>query len=602
MVSWKDMIRRRLLEKIPGGRWSLLQIGLLVLLLPLLPFYGGAPGLRPVFDVLGEMSLVLGFVGLVRLAWVGKRENPPWMVAAMGILIGLGGEIVRQIREFQVGHPIQTPGWGLYFLCAFVTCALGILFLPQSKDLRAQIRSRLRFQLDFFSHIVGIAYLQLSVAIFPRIEQWPSHTLVQNLVELSTPFVTLFLAFATGDAVVRRRQTGRQELALRLLAAASIWNLMGDTCFSVLLLKDSATIFAFRHWLLVLVSLGTSMTAWMLSESPDEQQGERRSTLFDEIILPQLLLAIPFLFLGVFWFAGVASPTHVVVALFLTLISVMARLVVFSVDIHGTLKAKDQAFSDLRSAQSHLVENGKLSALGSLVAGVAHELNTPLGNALTATTNMSSQLAAFRARLHGDTLSRNSLEKFLGNLDQGAAILQASLERSAELVRSFKQVGVEQSLEPSQEIVLKPFLEQVASIQAPVLRSQRHTLWIDCPSEMKVILPRLMLTQIVNQILHNASLHGYGEETPGEIWLKASTYEGDLVLTVRDTGNGMDAATLEHLYEPFFTTSRGKGHTGLGAHVVHSLVTRRLGGRIDVESSPGEGCLVRIEIPAVVLE
>lgn len=595
------MMHWRKIERLPGGWWSVAQGLLLFLLLLLLPTYLRAGATRSLFDVLAAASLVLGFAGVLRLAWRGKQENPPWLVAALGILMGLGGEMVRQILEIWAGHPIRTPLWGIYFLLSFMVCATGILFLPQMEGWKSLLRSRLRFQLDFLSHIAGIAYLQLAVAIFPRLEECSRHSFLENAVELVTPFMTLFLAFATGDAVVRKRQTGRQEVALRLLAMASVWNLMGDTCFSVLLLQDNPLIIAFRHWLLVLVSLGTSMTAWMLSERAEDGREERQSTLFDELILPQVLLLVPFLFLGVFWAAGVAQPTHVVIALFLTLVSVLTRLVVFSIDIHKALKANEHALADLRSAQAHMVENGKLSALGSLVAGVAHELNTPLGNALTATTNMASQISAFRLRLQGDTLSKASLDKFLVNLDQGAGILVASLERSAELVRSFKQVGVEQSLEPSREIMLKQFLEQVASLLAPTLRKHHHTLWIDCENDVKVILPRLMLTQIINQILRNASLHGYGDGVAGEIWVKASVDKNDLLLEIRDEGMGMDPQTLERLYEPFFTTGRGKGHIGLGAHVVHSLVTRRLGGRIDVVSAPGKGCRVEIELPGVVL-
>lgn len=591
----------RKIEQLPGGKWSLAQIGLLLLLLLFLPLYPQLPAVRFWYDCVAACSLVLGFAGLARLAWACKREHKPWLVAAFGILLGLGGAMVRQILELWAGHPIQTPAWGTYFLVSFVVCALGILFLPQEANWKAQLRSRLRFQLDFLSHIAGIAYLQLSVAIFPRIAQWDKHTLAENLVELSTPFVTLFLAFATGDAVVRRRQSGRMELALRLLAMASVWNLMGDTCFSVLLLKDSPLIFAFRHWIIVLVALGTSMTAWMLSEPVLDGRGERESTLFDELILPQMLLVVPFLFLGVFWAAGVAGPTHVVIALFLTLVSVMTRMLLFSIDSHRMLKANEHALADLRSAQAHMVENGKLSALGSLVAGVAHELNTPLGSALTATTNMASQVSAFRMRLQGDTLSKAGLEKFLSNLETGSNILVASLERSAELVRSFKQVSVEQSLEPSREIMMHAFLEQVANLLAPTLRKHHHTLWLDCPKDLKVILPRLMLTQIINQILRNASLHGYGDDVAGEIWVKVVAHGNDFLMEIRDEGTGMDPQTLERLYEPFFTTGRGKGFIGLGAHVVHSLVTRRLGGRIEVESAPGKGCLVRIELPGVVL-
>ena len=590
------------LDRIPGGRWTQVQMAHALLLLMILPFLSQGAAVRQFFELLATLSLMLGFAGQARLAWMGWKERSSWMVAALGILMGLGGVMVRQALELVLNRQLKGDGWDMYFLVSFCVCAAGILFLPKVQAWSEQMHSGIRFQLDYFSQIAGIAFLQIALAIFPRFERVFQYGWKDNALLVLTPIVTLMLSFATADAVVRKRQTGRQELALRLFALASIWNLMSDTCYDVLSGQDNMTIFHFRHWILVMVSLGTSMSAWMLSERDGDDYESYRSTFFDELILPQLLLIVPLLFLGIFWGTGMAQPGQVIIALLLMLLSVMVRLVLFAIDAHKSLKQKEQALADLRSAQAHLVENGKLSALGSLVAGVAHELNTPLGNALTASSNMSAQLSGFRMRINGDTLSKAALEKFMHTLEQGFDIVGASLERSAELVRSFKQVAVEQTLEPSVYLHMQPFLEQVLRMTSQNGSRPEHSIVLNCPADLKVFLPRMTLVQVLNQLLCNARSHGLTEGVSGTVKLNARVLDGGLVLEVVDDGEGMSAETLDRLFEPFFTTRRGRGNVGLGAHLVHSLVTRRMGGQIDVSSSPGKGCRVRIELPGVVQE
>jgi signal transduction histidine kinase len=589
------------LEKIPGRGWSLAQLGLAVLLLPALPFYDRQSVVRESFEVLAAVSLFLGFAGQSRLVWSGLQERSSWSLAASGILLGLGGAMVRQILELALEAPLMGKAWDALFFVAFLMCALGIVFLPRMPEGKEGFRSRLRFQLDYFTHVVGVAYLQLTVVILPLLRQWRESPSLWNAWDLSRPLLALFLSLATADAVVRKRQVGRQELALRLLAMASVVNLMGDTCFNVLSRHDDPILFGFRHWLLILVSLGTSSSAWILSEKIGVEESFARRSFLSELIFPQAMLVIPLIFIGIFWAAGVVPGTTVAMALFLMLLSVIVRIVVFAVDAQKDLQQKEQAIADLRSAQFHMVENGKLSALGSLVAGVAHELNTPLGNALTATTNIAAQLSVFRQRLVGKQLPRANLEKFLENLDQGTAILTTSLERSAELVRSFKQVRVEPTLEPSGIIPVRLFLEQFTRILASTMHLGGHVLEIECDATLKAILPKMTLTQILDQLLRNAQSHGFADRERGTIWLCAWPQASSLCLDVRDDGIGMDAATLAHLYEPFFTTRRNMGNLGLGAHFVHSLVTQRLGGKIEAHSRLGEGTTISIEIPGVVL-
>ena len=265
-------------------------------------------------------------------------------------------------------------------------------------------------------------------------------------------------------------------------------------------------------------------------------------------------------------------------------------------------RAKDQAdvaLVELRRTQDNLVRAEKLASLGQLVAGVAHEINTPLGIALTTGTLMSDEARTFRTGLTAGTLSRSRLNHFVDRVEEGATLLCTNLTRAADLVQGFKQVAVDRVSDESRSVVLATWLDDLLASLRPMLRKGGHTVERACPEDLVIDTNPGVLAQIVTNLIANAVVHGFRAGEPGRIAVDVSERDGGLVrMEVRDTGQGIPPEHLDRIFDPFFTTARSAGSTGLGMHIVHNLVTAKLGGRIALTSELGQGTAVQVEFPA----
>lgn len=265
-------------------------------------------------------------------------------------------------------------------------------------------------------------------------------------------------------------------------------------------------------------------------------------------------------------------------------------------------RAKDQAdiaLVELRRTQDNLVRAEKLASLGQLVAGVAHEINTPLGIALTTGTLMSDEARTFRTGLAAGTLSRSRLNHFVDRVEEGATLLCTNLTRAADLVQGFKQVAVDRVSDESRSVVLATWLDDLLASLRPMLRKGGHTVERACPEDLVIDTNPGVLAQIVTNLIANAVVHGFRAGEPGRIAVDVSERDGGLVrMEVRDTGQGIPPEHLDRIFDPFFTTARSAGSTGLGMHIVHNLVTAKLGGRIALTSELGQGTVVQVEFPA----
>ncbi|MBB2962247.1 sensor histidine kinase [Methylobacterium sp. R2-1] len=264
-------------------------------------------------------------------------------------------------------------------------------------------------------------------------------------------------------------------------------------------------------------------------------------------------------------------------------------------------RAKDQAdnaLQDLHQAQDDLIRAEKLASLGQLVAGVAHEINTPLGIALTTATLVRDETRAFQGLVTAGTLSRSRLTHFVDRVGEGSQLLCANLTRAADLVHGFKQVAVDRASDERRRFDLDVWLGELLASLQPMLRKGGHRIERDDPSGIVVDTYPGVLAQVVTNLVANAVVHGFaGAERPGTITVRVS-HAGSLVrLEVSDDGGGIAPEHLGRIFDPFFTTARSHGSTGLGMHIVHNLVTAKLQGRIAVESEPGRGTLVRLEFP-----
>jgi signal transduction histidine kinase len=259
--------------------------------------------------------------------------------------------------------------------------------------------------------------------------------------------------------------------------------------------------------------------------------------------------------------------------------------------------ALNEALNSLQEAQSELVRQEKLASLGRLVAGVAHEINTPLGICVTATSHLVQELKLTREDLAAGTLNEDGLNDFLEIVDQSLRIMTTNTQRAAALVRSFKQVAVDQSSDDIRTFRLRSYLDEVLLSLQPKLKGKPVQIAIDCATDIELESFPGAVSQIVTNLVMNSLVHGFEGDVPGHITIAARLDNEHLVFDYSDDGAGMDTETLAKLFDPFFTTKRGLGGSGLGAHILYNLVTGPLGGTVKVKSKPGEGLTYHLRFP-----
>jgi PAS domain S-box-containing protein len=266
-------------------------------------------------------------------------------------------------------------------------------------------------------------------------------------------------------------------------------------------------------------------------------------------------------------------------------------------------KAKDAAeaaLRNLRDTQNSLIEAEKLAALGRLVAGVAHEVNNPVGISLTVASSLERKIAMFSEEVARGELRRSSLNEFIESNRDAASQLVANLNRAAELIQSFKQVAADRNYSDQRTFDLADLTEQVVMSLKPGLRKQNLALSVDCK-------PNLMMNsypgpygQVLTNLFLNSVAHAFPNGSGGAVEIKISEAGNDYVeILFADNGIGMTPDVRRRAFDPFFTTRRDQGGTGLGLHIVYSIVTNRLGGRLNLRSEPGEGTKIQIILPRV---
>lgn len=248
----------------------------------------------------------------------------------------------------------------------------------------------------------------------------------------------------------------------------------------------------------------------------------------------------------------------------------------------------------LSHAQNELIETEKMASLGRLVAGVAHEVNTPLGVSITALSFLNDQLAGLRKRIGVDV--EPQLFEAIAAAEKMA---ETNVERAAKLVRNFKEVAVDQSLSSIRRVLVADYLDGTLASLHPLLRKTPHQVQLDCPAELALVNRPDALYQVIVNLVMNSLHHAFPNRRPGRITLTVRTDGGRVLIDYRDDGVGMDPEVASHLFEPFYTTRRAEGGTGLGMHIVYNLVTQALAGRIRCDTAPGEGVHVAIDVPEV---
>jgi signal transduction histidine kinase len=271
-------------------------------------------------------------------------------------------------------------------------------------------------------------------------------------------------------------------------------------------------------------------------------------------------------------------------------------------ELRTSKEKAESALLELNAAQQNLIDAERLAALGGLVAGVAHEVNNPIGISLTVASSFARRTEMFEAELRSDTrLRRSQLEEFVRTSRDAAQQLVANLHRAGELIHSFKQVAVDRSRAERREFSLGEATDQIIASLRPVLKKAPITLSVEVPDGLIIDSYPGAYGQILTNLFLNAANHGFADGRSGAITISARPRGNDEVeIIFADNGAGMTPDVQRQAFDPFFTTRRDEGGTGLGLHIVYNLVTQQLGGRMMLDSRLGQGSTFRIIMPRAV--
>lgn len=266
-----------------------------------------------------------------------------------------------------------------------------------------------------------------------------------------------------------------------------------------------------------------------------------------------------------------------------------------------------QAMDDLRRAQESLLQSERLASLGSLVAGVAHEINTPVGIALTSASVLKEATEAISAAVAGGGVKKTDIVRYLETAGESSRLIMNNAYRAAHLIHSFKQIAVDQVSEARRAFELRDYIGEVVASLQPTLKKTRSEVIIDCPSGIEFDSYPGALAQVLTNLVLNCVEHAFDAETAGTIHIgvrceaesMADAKAEWLIMQVRDNGRGIAPELLDRVFDPFVTTRRGQGGTGLGLNIVFNLITRQFGGTITVTSTPGQGATFLLRLPRV---
>jgi len=255
----------------------------------------------------------------------------------------------------------------------------------------------------------------------------------------------------------------------------------------------------------------------------------------------------------------------------------------------------------LHQFQGQLVETEKMASLGDMVAGIAHEVNTPIGLGVTASSLLADRLQVIKEAFEEQTLRSSQLKKFLIQGEENIAIIYRNLERAAKLITSFKKVAVDQSSADTRQFNVNELLEEVTLTLKERIDKANVKLNIDCPNNLIIESKPGPINQILINLIINSIIHGFEHQPQGTINISISYLSEQLHVNYQDDGIGIDENIKSRVFDPFTTTKRGSGGSGLGLHLVFNLVTQALNGHIDFESNAGQGTLFTITFPVLLI-
>lgn len=263
----------------------------------------------------------------------------------------------------------------------------------------------------------------------------------------------------------------------------------------------------------------------------------------------------------------------------------------------------EEALDRLKEAQEQLVQTEKLASLGALVGGVAHEINTPVGIALSCASHLADATAGIRRLFEADDIGVDDFQRYMDTAADTAQLILSNCERAAALIGSFKQVAVDRASSERRRFELAGYIRETLASLGPRLRQAGHGITIRCPDGIMVDGYPGALNQVLTNLVMNSLVHAYDDGQAGTLSITVDQPDPDtLRLVYGDDGKGISDDHKGRIFDPFFTTRRGAGGTGLGLHIVYNLVRGPLGGNVAVDSALGRGTTFTLTFPRVAAE
>ncbi|WP_108650109.1 sensor histidine kinase [Dongshaea marina] len=269
-------------------------------------------------------------------------------------------------------------------------------------------------------------------------------------------------------------------------------------------------------------------------------------------------------------------------------------------------KELNDSLKSLKKTQKQLVENEKMAALGQLTAGVAHEINTPLGISVSANTLLSESIEELEEHIHSNNIKRSQLDKIINTSQEASKMLTLNLSRAAQLIQSFKRISVDESSEIECIFNVHNYLQDIMVSVSPLIKQYPEpiALHFECEQRINIHSCPGSLAQIITNLVSNSIQHGFNDVDWGgrspEITIKATLSEhNELVLDYHDNGRGLNPSDAERVFEPFYTTARGQGSSGLGMSILYNQVTHKLKGRVELDLQCADGFHLILFIPSL---
>lgn len=280
------------------------------------------------------------------------------------------------------------------------------------------------------------------------------------------------------------------------------------------------------------------------------------------------------------------------------------KLKQYSDSLETTVSERTYALStsleQLQAAQAQLIESEKLAALGGLVAGVAHEVNTPLGVAVTAGSVLEESLDEIQKQFNEETLTAEELQQHIRTAQDSYKMLDSNIKRATKLIADFKMTAVDQLSEKRSEFNISEVIRALITSLHPETKKVAVTPDLECPNNLTMISLPGALTQVLSNLIVNSVRHAFDQTQSPKISIKIRLEQELILIDYHDNGIGVPEAIQQRIFEPFFTTKRGQGGSGLGLNIVYNLVTRKLLGRLEFSSTVGEGVIFKLILPATI--